>query len=408
MGERASRHLQVLEQIFAVNAVDLRTAFASVADVVAGALGAEKTDVFVHDAASDSLVALGTSATPLGRKQQRLGLDRLPVVAAGRAALVFRGGKPHLTGDASRDPEELPGIVNALGVRSVLIVPFAFGQGGDGERGLLHVSSTQTDAFDPDDLAFAAVLARWIGLAADRARLTERIATESRDDGRRIAAEEIVTVVAHDLRNLLSPALGRVQMIRWKAQRQQGADVLRDVEAAERSLLRAGRALSDLLDVARIDQGLLDLNPGIVDLVALLREAVGALGTPGVAIDLRVPDELVVEGDPARLRQIFENLIGNAVKHAEPGTPVTLEAARIPGARPGEEWAQIEVRNEGAPIPPELAPRIFTRYVRDRGSGGLGLGLYLARELALAHRGDLTLEPSTTGARFRVRIPAAT
>jgi two-component system OmpR family sensor kinase len=405
VGDRRHRYLETLERILAIDALDFRTALTRAADLVAETLEAEKVDVFVYDPPSDRLVAMGTSRTPLGDLQRRLGLDRLPMANGGRAARAALDGQPFLTTDSSQDSEELPALPGALGIRATLIVPFTFEPGGP--VAVLNVNSTRVGAFSEADLSFAIALARWIALAGHRAQLAERVAASARDEGRRAAAEEIVMMVAHDLRNLLAPALGRVQLLKRRATGETRASVLRDADAAERALNRASRLISDLLDVARLDQGLFELTPGAVELVPLLDEVSSALVEPGKRITVRASEEVVLTADAARLRQVFENVLSNAVKHARTGTDVVVEATVVRDGPEAPGWAQVDVSNDGPTIPPELAARIFSRFARERGSTGLGLGLHLAREIAVAHGGTIGLEPVQTGARFRVRLPLA-
>lgn len=404
MGDRGNRYLEALERILEIDALDFRAALDRAADLVAATLEAEKVDVFVHEPHSDRLVAMGTSRTPLGDLQRRLGLDQLPMSAGGRAARAALDGQPYLTADSSRDPEELPALTGALGIRAAIMVPFRFEPGGP--IAVLNVDSTRVGAFSDADLAFAIALARWIALAGHRAQLAERVAASAREEGRRAAAEEIVIMVAHDLRNLLAPALGRVQLLKRRASGQGDAAVVRDADAAERALRRASRVVSDLLDVARIDQGMFELAVGAVEVRPLLEEVSNALEEAEKRIVVRAAP-LVIRGDGVRLRQVFENLLANAVKHAPAGTDVTVDATVAQDDSEAPAWAQIDVTNDGPTIPAELADRIFSRFGRERDSTGLGLGLHLAREIVIRHGGTIGLEPVPTGARFRVRLPVA-
>jgi two-component system, OmpR family, sensor kinase len=398
-------YLDALERILQIDAFDFRTALERAADLVAAALKAQKVDVFVHDLETDRLVAMGTSRTPMGERQRKLGLDKLPMANGGRAVRVAIERKPFLTADSSKDPEELPAMTEALGIRAAIMVPFTFEPGGP--IAVLGVSSAAVGAFNEDDLSFAIALARWIAVAGHRAQLAERVAVTAREEGRRTAAEEIVMIVAHDLRNLLAPALGRVQLLKRRAAAGNTAGVLRDAEAAERALRRASRVVSDLLDVARLDQGLFELAPGAVELVPMVQEVANALVEPGKRIVVSATEEIVLTGDAARLRQVFENLLSNALKYATPGSEVTVVASLAPEGSAAPDWAQVDVSNEGPTIGAELAERIFSRFARGGGSTGLGLGLHLAREIVAAHGGTISVEPVATGARFRVRLPLA-
>jgi signal transduction histidine kinase len=286
-------------------------------------------------------------------------------------------------------------------VRSTIVAPFeVLGE----RRGVLGVTSTRPDAFDPADLAFLVTVARWVGTVAHRAEAVEGLARQAEEQGRRAAAEELVTVVAHDLRNYLAPVHGRVQILKARAAREGRAADVRDAEAAERSMKRLVRLVSDLLDIGRIGQGLFQLDRLPLDVVAVVREVIDALALPDRPVVLRAPDELLLDGDPVRLRQAFDNVISNAQKHTAPGLEIAVDVELRDA--PHGCTAAVTVSNPGAGIEPALAARVFTRFARDERSEGLGLGLYLAREIALAHGGDLTLESAPgRGARFEFRLP---
>lgn len=393
--------LSTLEAILEIDALDLGQALSAAADRIAAAMRADKIDVFLYDAAKDTIVAVGASHTPMGIRQRALGLDRLPLSHGGRAAQVYRTREPFMTGDAASDREEVAALARELGVRSVIDVPFAIGQ--TGRHGVLSIASAEPNRYGERDLRFAKALGRWCGMVAHRAELVERVAAASREEGRRGAAEEIVTVVAHDLRNYVGPVLGRVQLLSRRAARENRERDLHDAQAAERSLKRVTGLLSDLLDVTRVDQGLFELAPVPLDLVAVLTELAGALAEPTKRVEVKAPTEVVVTADAARLRQAFENLLANAVKHAPAGTAVTVEVEAA-GDTPSP-WVDVIISNPGAAIAPELLPRLFDRFVRGGNSSGLGLGLYLAREIVVAHGGTVAAEPVAAGARFRVRLP---
>src|SRR3954470_5085080 len=104
------RRRATLEQLLALDAVDLDGALDEAALIVAEALGADKVDAFIYEATTECLVARGTSDTPMGRKQIALGLNRLPLAHGGRAAVVFRTGQCHVDGHVEQDPVEVEGI----------------------------------------------------------------------------------------------------------------------------------------------------------------------------------------------------------------------------------------------------------------------------------------------------------
>ena len=143
---------------------------------------------------------------------------------------------------------------------------------------------------------------------------------------RREAAEELVTVVAHDLRNFLSPLSLRLEVIRHRAEGEQRAEDLRDAQAASRTIGRLGQLVNDLLDVTRIDQGVFHLQPQLIDLGALTAEIAATLESQEHPILVRVQEggRILVAADPARMRQCLENLIANAVQQSPRGSAVSI------------------------------------------------------------------------------------
>lgn len=394
--------LRTLEEILAIDASNACTAMTRAADLLAAATGAEKVDIFVVDDGARELVAIGTSQTPLGRKQRELGLDRLRLDGGGRMVEVFRTGERSLQVDAAEDPEERRDIVKDLGVRSTVCVPLDV---NGVRRGALALASPRPRAFDEEHLSFTAAVSRWVATTLHRTELVEQLAARAKEDGRRAGADEIVMVVAHDFRNFLAPIAGRVALLRKRAEREGREADRRDCEAAERSVRGVTRVVEDLLDVARVDQGLLELQPVPLDVAALAREVAAGLTLPDREITVEAPPEVVVVADAARVRQIVENLLSNALKHAPPRTGVRLT---VEVESNGGRHVRVRVSDRGPGIAPEVLPELFQRFKRGRSSTGLGLGLFLAHELATAHGGDLSVESTPGhGSTFSLTLPAA-
>lgn len=178
------RRRATLEQLLALEAVELDVALDQAAQIVAGALGADKVDAFVYEAKTESLVAHGTSDTPMGRRQIALGLNRLPLASGGRAATVYLGGGCHVDGHVDEDPVELEGVKSTLGVHSAVIAPLVV----NGERrGVLSVVSATPEQFSEDDVSFVQTVARWLGLVMHRAELVQELVGYAELRGRREA-----------------------------------------------------------------------------------------------------------------------------------------------------------------------------------------------------------------------------
>jgi signal transduction histidine kinase len=399
----SQRLLDVLEQLLQLPAGNLKATLSRVSDVIAATSGADKVDAFLYDKRRDSLVAVGSSTQPLSQLQRELGLDVLPVSNGGRTVGVFTSGKTFCTGRTQDDPEELPGIKHALKVKSHLGVPVDI---GNERRGLLLVASLQPDFFTEEDARFMEAVARWVGLVTHRAELAEEIGRNAAEQGRRAGAEELITVLAHDLRNYVAPLTMRLQVLRLRAERENRADELRDIELLGRSIGRLADLISDILDVSRIDQGVFAVRLQPIELSALVRDLVGAFLSAQHPIQVMVQqgDDIRVAGDPARLRQALENVIANAIQKSPTTATINVFVRREERSAP-DRLALVEVIDEGPGIPADQLPYIFDRFQTGR-EGGLGLGLYLAKRIAALHGGDLTAASAPgKGARFTLSLP---
>jgi two-component system, OmpR family, sensor kinase len=400
--ETSDRFLSTIEQLLAIRSTDLDEALDQAADLLANTLGADKVDAFLYDPRSESLVAGGTSRTPMGRMQHAIGMHRLPLANGGRTVEVFKTGSSRLTGRADQDPDELRGFTEGLGIRSMMCARFGV---EDDPRGVLSVASATPELWTADDLRFVEAAARWVGMVAIRAELSERLAQQAEEQGRRAAADELLAILAHDLRNHLTPISARLQFLeRWAArERQQIAQ--RYVAEITRSFDRLGHLVSDLLDSTRLDQGLFTLQRRVIDLVGLTREVATVLSGTSNRIEVVACDpDVTAVVDPDRVRQTLENLLVNALKYSPDSAPVTVEVIREP--RVDGAWGLVSVIDRGPGIPREIQDRLFERFASGPGSQGLGLGLYVARRVAEAHGGTLTVESATgRGARFTLALP---
>ena len=388
--------LSTLQRLLEIETGDMEAALDAAAQALAEVLRADKVDAFVYEPSTATLVARGTSDTPLGHKQHALGLHLLPVANGGRMVEVFETGVPRHCGRVDLDQEELRGVREGLGVRSDISVPLDIA----GTRsGVLAAVSTSAEFFSEADLRFLRTVAHWVGVVAHRAQLVEAAAREAMAHGRRTAAEELITVLAHDLRNFLTPLRMRIGMMSRRARRDGNEGYVRDADEMVRTVDRLEQLVHELLDTARLEQGLFTLSVRPVDLVELLRETVADLA-PG-AVQVRAEQaELVVCADPVRVRQAIENLLSNALKVQPEDDAVLVHVAAC------ESWATVTVEDRGPGIPPDVLPRLFQRFGSGPGSVGLGLGLYLARGIAEAHAGSLEVDSSSgRGARFTLRLP---
>ena len=236
------------------------------------------------------------------------------------------------------------------------------------------------------------------GMMAEKAALAEKARLQE-------FQERFIAVLGHDLRNPLASIETGAGILQQKITDPALAGVVGRVRA---SSLRMSRMIEQILDLTRSRlTGGFELSPRPLDLCELLQRIADEIRTarPQCVIELRCRT-LTGTWDQDRMEQVFSNLIGNAVRHGQPGMPITVSA----DADDGMVW--VEVHNHGTPIPPELQRVLFDPFRRgERDSRtaeteGLGLGLYISNEIARAHGGMIEVRSSLTeGTTFRLTLP---
>lgn len=395
VGLREDHLLTMLERLLELPMNDVNSTLTQTTQLVAEVLEADKVEAFLHDATTDALVALASDGTPLERRQPSMGMDQLLLVDGGPLVEVFLTGIPYFTGHAEQDSEDL------VGIKSEIATIFEV---ETQHRGVLVATSSMPRFFSEQDLHFLQAVARWVGIVVHRAELDRRMRQEAIEQGRRLAAEELLTIMAHDLRNYLTPLKGRLELIEHRVRREGRREDEHDVTAASNTLKLLERVISDLLDVARLNQGIFTIHPQPINLVYLVHEVVPAFSGPETPIYIHAPEEMTLLADPNRLRQVLENLLSNAVKYAPKYTPIIVELSRE--RRVDGPWILLSVSNEGPGIPPELHMQLLRPFMAGITSTGLGLGLYLANRIAEAHYGTLTVDsPRGEGVQVTLALP---
>jgi len=185
------RLLETLQLMLAIQEPGLGAALSRACTLVAEALRADKVDVFLYEADSEALVALGTSDTPMGHRQHQIGMNRQPIANGGLAVRTFLSGEPYRSGRADQDPEQLRGMIEGLEVRSEMDTPLEV----NGERrGILQAASGEPDFFAESDLQFFRAVAGWIGMVTHRSELFEQATRDAARRGRREAAEDVAKI----------------------------------------------------------------------------------------------------------------------------------------------------------------------------------------------------------------------
>lgn len=248
-------------------------------------------------------------------------------------------------------------------------------------------------------------------LASDRAHESTRIAQEQFrrfDESTSHARDEFLAVLGHELRNPLAPILTALQLMDLRGD---GGSV-RERAIIARQVKHVVRLVDDLLDVSRITRGKVTLEKRVIEIEAIITNALETAGPLLEQRNQRVVIEvqrrgLTLEADPFRLGQVLANLLTNAARFSEPGSAITISADRE------EERIVVRVKDAGSGIEPALLPRIFEAFAQgpqasDRAQGGLGLGLTIVKSLVGLHGGEVEAYSAGrgTGSEFVVRLPA--
>jgi signal transduction histidine kinase len=228
---------------------------------------------------------------------------------------------------------------------------------------------------------------------------------------------QFLSMASHELRTPLTAVSGFIQVARRRLKRateREGVDLKDEarrtaetLELAQRQSLRLGRLVDELLDVSRLQLGRVELHNSDIDVVASLRETLERtkLQDPTRPFELKEgAGTATVLGDRDRIDQVFENLISNAMKYSPADSPVTVTVTIE------DDKAHIAVSDRGIGIAPDELERIFNLFYRspDPRAGhvsGLGLGLFISREIVRRHGGTLSAESGGGGSTFHVRLP---
>ena len=352
----ASRLVPLVEQLLALRAPSPERTMEEACSLVAKAMGADRVYACLLEA--DRAADVGASGQGVAGAERSIGMER----AGGTA------------------PEDA--------ARSRITAPLEL---GPESRGVLVAVSDGPQAFTEADRRLLATAARWIGLLAQRAAWEEQQAEANWEH----RAEELVTVAAHDLRNHLQPLLGHLQLLRQRALRDQRPEYVRHADEVARAARRLNRVITAVLDTTRLQQGLFTVRPRAVDLVALAREAAEEFRTDDTGIEVQAGSAVVVRGDRDLLQQVVENLLANAVRYSPPAAVVWLRVGIE--SLPKGPRALLTITDAGPGVPAEVAPRLFEPFASGPNSTSLGLGLYLARQIARAHGGDVWTEAPGAG-----------
>jgi signal transduction histidine kinase len=262
------------------------------------------------------------------------------------------------------------------------------------------VRTSAARPFTEQDLGFAEELAARAAMALDNATLYR----EAREAIR--ARDEFLSVASHELNTPLATLTLQLDEILLRAQNNDRDLPDRGVVLARRQVERLSRLVTNLLDVSRITAEQIQLRISDVDLAATTREVLdqfaAELARAGCSTEIEASRPVIGRWDPLRIEQVIANLLSNACKYGA-GRPIRV-SVDIDG-----RLARLSVRDHGIGIAPADRERIFERFERAasaRHYGGLGLGLYITRQVVEAHGGTIRVVSHTgAGSTFSVELP---
>jgi signal transduction histidine kinase len=333
-----------------------------------------------------------------------VGAEGIAIVDANGEVLALRG----LTADGAHglaaqvDPKGQPRLLATTGSSRedaiVVPLPLDLGMGA-----MVVVSGPYTPFFGSDEVSRLRGYAANITAALDRARVTERLASLEK------AKTQFLNLASHELRSPLGVINGYLSLLEQGSLGQLKEPGLRALEVLKAKTVELNLLVAQMLDAARLEDGRLALKRNQMDLRIVAADAmqvVRPLAGADHALTLETPPAPVtVMGDPDRIKTIISNLLENAIKYSPSGGRIQCIVSMA------DRVATVQVVDNGVGIAREDLPRLFNRFERIENRetshvGGTGLGLYLSRELARQHGGDIEVESRPRfGSTFTLTLP---
>ncbi|MGH2455840.1 MAG: sensor histidine kinase, partial [Candidatus Limnocylindria bacterium] len=315
-----------------------------------------------------------------GGEESRMGPGEF---IAGRA---FAAQQAIFSSNPARDAPEHADMYRRSGIQAVAAAPIT---ADDRRLGVLVVYAARPPVFSDDVLSLITILAEQAALVLRSHELLREAAqvralaevTRMKDD--------FLSVVAHDVRTPLTTILINAELLEQAIAGAGDARNARRAVSLRAEALRLKQLVEDYLDVVRAERG---REPRLedCDLAALVRTTIDAMGAGHQRVVLEAQGPVHGRFDPARIHQLVENLVANAMKYSGTGDPVEVRVWNDDGR------ASLSVADRGIGIPETDLPFLFERFHRgsntdDRRYGGLGLGLYICRQIAEEHGGSITV-----------------
>ncbi|MFA5138651.1 MAG: GAF domain-containing sensor histidine kinase [Elusimicrobiota bacterium] len=404
---RKAKEMKTLEEV--VDAIsehpDEPEMLGAIVSMVAKALEADICAFLLIDEASADLVV---QPGAYGLSEDEGSLYRIPLRNERSSSVrVFQSGEPFITGDAQSDPQVIGHYARLWKCHSLMVVPLSV----EGRRlGVMRVGSFKRDFFVPEHMQFVRVIAEEAAVLVESALLSRRLAEANVELARlHRLKDDFVSTVSHEFKTPLTSIKGFLSVLLDGEAGELNGEQKRFLSIAMTASERLSALVSDMLDISRLEGGLV-FERTSVDLADVARISVEAhewtASEKKVQLEAEVPDGLpAVKGNAEFLRQVFDNLVSNAIKFTPAGGTV-----RVALSNKGE-CLQASVSDTGIGIPSAERDRVFERFYRASNRGtvsapGTGLGLAICRSILEKHEGRIWVESvEDKGSTFHFVVP---
>ncbi len=416
MTRRAAELALVNRVSTALNAVlDLPVILQSTVTQLALALNVEQCGLVLFDWDQ----GLGRVVAEYQRQPDDTARDaRIPIHGNQSLARILETKAPLPIRDAQHDPllANVQEILRRRGVKSILLLPLIVQGEVIGTVGLDELKAARD--FDPAEIALAQTITNQAATAVENARLyraeQERVRqlAEAYDELRALdrMKDEFVQTISHELRTPLTFIKGYVELLLEGMMGDLNGEQVDALKIVAQRTENIVRMVSDIISLARIESVGLSLQPAsLVQIAQGSVQSAQAVSTQlGLALLTDFPDDLpLVHGDPQRLSQVFDNLVGNAVKFSPQGGTVRVRLCVE------DRFVRTEVADQGVGIPADKLNRIWERFYQvesttSRRFSGTGLGLAIAKRIVEAHGGQIGVHSvEGQGSTFFFTVPRA-
>jgi signal transduction histidine kinase len=372
------------------------------------------TEAIVHELERGAALSVGASEASIGlweaadqvvrfTRKDGKGIYDLAPEGDMPAARAYQLQRPVFSPDTHYSGPRYAELNLNRRARAVLAAPIT---AGEKRLGVLVAYAPRAPIFADDDLELVQLLADQAAVILEsRALIDEAARVRAREEATRLK-DDFLSAAAHDLKTPLTTLVARAQYMERRAVRDPAAPAdLASIRLMVQEGQRLKRLVLELLDAARAERGRLVGERAPVDLAALARAVCERHESSRHPCILEAGEENVGEYDGARIEQLLDNLVENAIKYSPEGG-----AVRVKLWREGEE-ALLSVSDSGIGIPPDDLPRVFDRFYRagnvdDRRFAGMGLGLFICRAIVEQHGGRIwaTSRPGH-GSTFHIALP---